>query len=108
MAQATPEIKTIIDRYLRQLAKQGIHVERVLIFGSHSTGSAREDSDIDLIVISPDWETLNQRERLELLGVAAARILEPIQANGFTPREISQRAIMPFWKYIIEEQAVPV
>lgn len=28
---------------------------------------------------------MNLRERLELLGIAAARIMEPIQALGYTP-----------------------
>lgn len=86
----------------------GIGVEQVLLFGSQATGTAREGSDIDLIVISPDWEPYNQRERLEMLGVAAARILEPVQANGFTPQEIASRKLMPFWEHILDEQALPV
>lgn len=86
----------------------GIHAEQVLLYGSQASGVAREGSDIDLIVISKNWENLNQRERLELLGIAAARILEPVQAQGFTPTEISQRKIMPFWEHIIKEQAIAV
>lgn len=81
----------------------GIHAEEIMLFGSQVTGSAREGSDIDLIVISNDWENLNQRERLELLGIAAARILEPVQAQGFTPAEISSRMLPHFWERIIEE-----
>jgi hypothetical protein len=84
----------------------GIGVEQVLLFGSQATGTAREGSDIDLIVISPDWEPYNQRERLEMLGVAAARILEPVQANGFTPQEIASRKLMPFWEHILDEHDV--
>jgi hypothetical protein len=33
-----------------------------------------------------------------MLGVAAARILESVQANGFTPQEIEKRQLMPFWR----------
>ena len=106
MAQTTPELEQIIRRFRGQLEKTGIHAERIMIYGSQVTGSAREGSDIDLIVISSDWENLNQRERLELLGIAAARILEPIQAQGFTPAEISRRNITPFWEHIIQEQAI--
>ncbi len=88
MAQTTPQLEQIIQRYRAQLEKMGIHPERILLYGSQATGTAREGSDIDLIVISGDWKKYNHRERLELLGVASARILEPVQAQGFTPNEI--------------------
>ena len=86
----------------------GICVEKIMLYGSQAVGSAREDSDIDLIVISKDWKNLNQRQRLELLGIASARILEPVQAQGFTPAEISGRKITPFWEHIIKERAIAV
>jgi len=40
--------------------------------------------------------------------VAAARLLEPIQALGFTPEEIASGAVGKFWQTILEEQAVVV
>lgn len=87
MAQTTPQLEQIIQRYRAQLEKMGIHPERILLYGSQATGTAREGSDIDLIVISGDWKKYNYRERLELLGVASARNSEPVQAQGFTPNE---------------------
>ena len=63
---------------------------------------------MDLIVISLDWKPFSERERLEMLGVAAARILEPVQAAGFTPQEISSKQLLPFWEHILKEQASPV
>jgi len=86
----------------------GVHPQRVLLYGSQVGGNAEEGSDIDLIVISSDWDSHSMRERLEILGVAAARILEPIQAQGFTQVEISTHQIMPFWEQVIHEQAVLV
>jgi hypothetical protein len=86
----------------------GIRVEKVLLYGSQARRTARDDSDIDLIVVSQDWEPFSPRERLEILGVASARILEPIQANGFTPEEISSQKLMPFWQHILREQALPI
>jgi len=86
----------------------GIGVERILLFGSYASGQAREDSDVDLVVISADWEGLCERERLEVLGVAAARILQPIQAQGFTPEELSSGALSQFWREVVERHAVDV
>lgn len=108
MAQTTPELKQIVKRYRIQLQKMGIRPTRVLLYGSQASGTAHEGSDIDLIVISGDWQKYNHRQRLELLGVAAARILEPIQAQGFTPSEIKQKKITPFWEKVMREQAITV
>jgi predicted nucleotidyltransferase len=108
MANKTPELKQIIKNYRAQLMRQGIRVERVLLYGSRAAGTAHEGSDIDLIVISPDWKKFSQRQRLELLGIAAARILEPVQAQGFTPTEIKSKKVTSFWEQIINEQAVAI
>jgi len=86
----------------------GIHIERVMLYGSQASESAQDGSDIDLIIISPDFTPFNQRERLEMLGVASARILESVQANGFTPQEIEKRQLMPFWEQILQEQAIAI
>ena len=108
MAETTPELKRIVKRYRVELQKMGIRPTRILLYGSQATGTAREGSDIDLIVISGDWIKYSQRQRLELLGVAAARILEPVQAQGFTPTEIRRKQLTPFWEHVMKEQAVTV
>ncbi len=108
MVKTTPELKQIIKRYRAQLEKMGIRPARILLYGSQAAGTAREGSDVDLIVISSDWKKYNHRERLELLGIASARILEPVQAQGFTPSEIKLNKVMPFWEQIIKEQAIAV
>ena len=108
MAQTTPELTAIIARFRQELEKVGIHCEQILLYGSQRWDTAAEGSDIDLIVISPDWAPLNGRERLELLGVVAARLLEPIQAQGWTPEEVATRQIGLFWQEILEREAVVV
>ena len=101
-------LRSIVRRFCAELDHMGIRSENVLLYGSQAAGTARADSDIDLIIISPDWEQYSARERLEMLGVAAARILEPVQAQGFTPNEIASRQLTPFWEHILREQASPV
>jgi predicted nucleotidyltransferase len=108
MAETTPELKRIVKRYRIQLKKMGIRATRVLLYGSQASGTAHEGSDIDLIVISGDWEKYNRRQRLELLGIAAARILEPVQAQGFTPQEIKRKELSPFWQQVMKEQAIRI
>jgi len=79
----------LIRRYKEELRKLGIRPERIILYGSHAKGKAGEHSDIDVVVVSRDFAAMNLRERLELLGIAAARIMEPVQALGYTPEEFS-------------------
>ena len=108
MTTAKPAVRKAVKRFARELQEMGIQCERVLLYGSQASGTAVEGSDIDLIVISPSWAAYGERERLEILGIAAARILEPIQARGATPEEVVTHQISPFLDQVLREQAVVV
>ena len=108
MAQRAPELEGIIERYREALAKLGVRAERVYLYGSYKDGTQREGSDIDLVVVSSDFKRLDDLKRLETLGVAAARILEPIEAAGFTPEEVEEGDLTTFWKHVLENEAVLV
>lgn len=108
MAQTRPEIKEIVEKYRAQLTGLGIRPVQIYLFGSYARGTAREGSDIDLIVVSPDFSRLNFRERLEILGVAAARLLKPIQAVGYTPEEITAKTYTLFLEEILASEAVVI
>ncbi len=88
MVKTEREIEEIIERYKEELRKLGIRAQRVILYGSYACGHPREDSDIDLIVISEDFKNINFRQRLEVLGLAAGRVFEPIEALGYTEEEV--------------------
>ena len=108
MVEKTSELAITVHRFRAELEKMGIRCDRILLFGSQANGTAQEGSDIDLIVVSPDWARYSDRERFEILGIAAARILEPIQARGITPEEIATHRLSPFWEQILQEQAIAI
>jgi predicted nucleotidyltransferase len=58
-----------------------------MLFGSYAHRCAREGSDIDLAVITPQFACVNLRERYETLGLANMSLHEPIQAIGYSPRQ---------------------
>ena len=49
-------IITSIKKYLAGLVSYGIHPSRAVLFGSFAAGRANEYSDIDLIVIAPEFD----------------------------------------------------
>jgi predicted nucleotidyltransferase len=108
VAERSPELEGIIARYRAALEDMGVRVERFYLYGSYKDGTQREGSDIDLAVVSADFERLGPWDRLKVLGGAAGLILEPIEARGFTPREVEERRMPSFWRHVLEEEAVPV
>ena len=46
----------IVKRYLASLPAVGIHACRAVLFGSYVRGKADEYSDIDLVVIAPEFD----------------------------------------------------
>jgi predicted nucleotidyltransferase len=70
-----------VKRYLRVLSNEGIHASKAVLFGSFVRGDANEWSDIDLIVIAPEFDGIKDRQvirRLWILRGQADVRIEPI------------------------------
>jgi len=104
------KIARAIEEFSLCLQDIGIHPERIIVFGSHATGAAQEHSDIDLAVVSDDFEGMNIFRRLEIIGVALARakIMEPIEALAYTQREYDSREPGTFLSDEINAKGVQV
>jgi predicted nucleotidyltransferase len=77
----------IISAFRKVIESEGIKTDKLILFGSYATGEYREDSDIDIVVISRDFVNKNYWERIDILSNAIYRIFEPIEATAFTPEE---------------------
>ena len=78
---------SIIQQFKRVLESLNIQVEQLILFGSHAVGTAREDSDIDLVVISSNFSGKTYWERIDILTEAIYKVFAPIEASAFTPDE---------------------
>lgn len=103
MLKTEREIGEIIGRYASALEHLGVKPLNIMLYGSYANGHAREDSDIDLIVVSEDFKNMNIRERLELLGLAAGKVFEPIEALGYTTSEIEENKKGTFLEGILAQ-----
>jgi uncharacterized protein len=81
----------IIFSFKNVLESKGTKVDKLILFGSYASGQYREDSDIDLVVISRDFENKGYWQRIDILTDAIYEIFEPIEATAFTPQEWQSR-----------------
>jgi predicted nucleotidyltransferase len=79
--------KSAIRRFAQQIVER-FHPDRIILFGSYAYGKPTPDSDVDLLVVMP---TRNQVEQ-------AVRIDEAIEQRGFpldlivrTPKTLANR-----------------
>ncbi len=80
MVESRDEIRRIIKRYIRAIAKNNIKIHKVFLFGSYAQGTARDDSDIDIAVVSGDFsgDRFSDRRVIVPLRRKIDRRLEPI------------------------------
>jgi len=76
-----------VDRFSQALRELGVRASRVVLYGSYAKGNWREDSDIDVVVVSSDFEGKSYWERIDLLARAICVVWQPIEAVAMTPEE---------------------
>lgn len=74
-------VLSLVKKYLAALPDYGIHASRAILFGSHALDQPHPWSDIDLIVIAPEFDseyTAQQVKQLWFATVTADSRIEPI------------------------------
>jgi uncharacterized protein len=64
------EILVKLRAFQVALEREGIHVEKIVLYGSRAAGTCHQDSDIDVAVISPDFGKDRFEEGVKLLQIA--------------------------------------
>jgi uncharacterized protein len=86
-----------VRNYLRALQTNGLPVRFGVVFGSQAKGQANQWSDIDLLVVSSQFDGPRQRRDVDLLWRLAARTdsrIEPIPCGERQWREDTSSAIV--------------
>jgi len=79
-------LKTV-RQFKKALESIDVRIEQLILYGSHADGTAREDSDIDVVVISPSFSDKSYWQRIDILTEAIYKVFAPIEASAFTPEE---------------------
>ncbi len=92
MGRVPPKIvKNYIERYAETL-KPHIKIDEVILFGSYARGDWHRDSDIDLIIISPNFKKMKFMERLVWLSkMRSDRFIDrAMDILGYTKEEFKK------------------
>jgi len=83
-------VLAIISDFRKILEAAGVRPQKLILFGSFANGDYHQDSDIDIAVVSEDFEGKSYWERIDLLSDAIYKIFKPIEAVAMTPKEWQQ------------------
>ena len=86
MVATAAELEGAISAFVRSL-QAGVRVEAVILYGSYVRGNAHEWSDIDLAVISPDFEHVPMWKRQELIAHLSVHRRPGIAPIGYPSSE---------------------
>jgi predicted nucleotidyltransferase len=81
----------IIHRFKKAVESRDVTIKQIILFGSFKDGTFREDSDIDLVVISDDFDGMDYWQRIDILSEAIYEVFEPIEAVAITSNEWNRR-----------------
>ncbi|MFC1496461.1 nucleotidyltransferase domain-containing protein [Candidatus Margulisiibacteriota bacterium] len=87
MAKKKKDLKKIILSYKNALSND-IRVDSIILFGSYAKGNAKKNSDIDVAVVSPDFEKKNPIKNLQFLFKIAKNVDVDLEPLAFLPEEI--------------------
>jgi len=100
MDQAT--VNLVIKEFRNALISTGILVTNIVLFGSQVTGKVHEGSDIDLIIVSSDF---NGKDLFERCSMTLSAELEtrkkftiPMDILTMTPEEYQESMAGKFFK----------
>jgi predicted nucleotidyltransferase len=89
-----------IRRFARQIAEH-FHPEKIILFGSYAYGKPHQESDVDLLVIMPAYDVINQSIRiglafespfsLDLIVRTPKQIERGLKDNNWFLREIIEK-----------------
>ena len=86
MVTTATELAEALDDFAERL-KKGIRLEALVLYGSYASGNAREWSDIDVAVISPDFDGVPMPKRQEMISGLTFDRVTRIEPLGYSSRE---------------------
>lgn len=89
MAIVADEIMENVKQFLGIVSKNGLHIERAIVFGSYAKGKQNEWSDIDIAIVSKDFTGVRFYDR-KRLNPYLIRVDSRIETHPFRPEDFTR------------------
>ena len=93
MASSTNQAIELVKKYLLILKEKNIPVQKALLFGSYVKGNYREDSDIDLAIVSSIFKGDRFLDRKMIVPLRRG-VDSRIEPMPFTPEDFSRGGVL--------------
>lgn len=95
------EIYERLQKISERLKKE-YNAEKVILYGSYARGEAKEDSDVDLLVVAPTTEDFFERIAMVKTIVHDLRYGPPFSPIVLTKQELEERIVDQFIEEILK------
>lgn len=87
MVKSKDQVEKTIKTLIRQVSGE-YRITEAILFGSYAHGFPRDESDIDVALISPDFTGKDEMEILQDLSRRAMKIDTSLEVVAFSPEEL--------------------
>ncbi len=92
--EETAELKKSVEKYINAVNEK-FSLEKAYLFGSYANGTADEDSDIDIALVSSAFSGNSFSDNVEV-GVLTWGINTKIEAVAFRPEDFNDDNLLAF------------
>lgn len=95
---APKKLKEVVQFLTGSLKEKGLKISKIIVFGSQAKGTATEESDIGIVIVSEDFKRKNIFRRADLTKDAEIRTIKkfmvPLDIITMTPEEYENKTTL--------------
>lgn len=99
MAEISDKIKNLIKKFVDEAKKDNISISQAFLFGSYAKGTNHEYSDIDVAVVSLDFEGIRYYDNQKLFDARYNTSID-LETHPYRPEDFTEDN--PFVREILE------
>jgi len=88
MVKTKNQIEKTVSEFVKEISKD-FKINQVILFGSYAQGRPREESDIDIAIVSSDFQGKPEMEILQYLSRKSMQFDTSLEVVAFTPEDLA-------------------